>query len=209
MAPARGAVVGVVERGSIALLVTLAVNGALVDRRRIDLVAPGLSTHPHHHEGSWAVGRYLSTPGARALPLADALALVERVRESARRRAAVALDALVSETGMAIAGIAIRACPEMPPTVEARIRDARAQTYADSVMYRDALAEAARSRGWAVSWYEADDVMANAARALPHDVDVPAHLKAMGRTVGPPWTAEHRLAAAAALASLGGRPHSR
>jgi len=65
------ATVGVVEHGNSAVLVTLAPGGELLDRRRIDLTT-GLPTHPHHHEGSWAVGRYLNIPGARALSLADA-----------------------------------------------------------------------------------------------------------------------------------------
>jgi hypothetical protein len=62
--------------------------------RRIDLTDRGLPTHPHHHEGSWAVGRYLNIPGARALSLADAVALVERIRASAARGARESLEAL-------------------------------------------------------------------------------------------------------------------
>lgn len=200
---AHPAAVGVAERGSTAVLVTVAAGGELVDRRQIDLVDPGQSTHPHHHEGSWAMGRYLSTPGARRLPLADAVALVEQVRASARRRAGAALQSLSEEVGLSIARIAIRACPEMPPTVEARIADPRVQTFADSVMYREVLAEAAHARGWGVEWYDRERVADEAAAALPHDADVPAHLKAMGRAVGAPWTAAHRLAASAALAALG------
>jgi hypothetical protein len=72
----RAATVGVAEHGSSAVLVTVAPGGELLDRRSIDLTEPGLPTHPHHHEGSWAVGRYLNTPGARSLSIADAVALV-------------------------------------------------------------------------------------------------------------------------------------
>src|SRR6185503_17344190 len=68
----RAATVGVTEHGNSAVHVTVAPGGELLDRRRIDLTDRGLPTHPHHHEGSWAVGRYLSTPGARAISLADA-----------------------------------------------------------------------------------------------------------------------------------------
>jgi len=81
----RAATVGVTEHRNSAVLVTVAPGGELLDRRRIDLTDPDLPTHPHHHEGSWAVGRYLNIPGARALSLADAVALVERVRASAAR----------------------------------------------------------------------------------------------------------------------------
>src|SRR5687767_14427529 len=75
----RAAAIGVAEHGNSAVLVTLAPGGELLDRRRIELTDRGLPTHPHHHEGSWAVGRYRNVPGARALSLTEAVALVERV----------------------------------------------------------------------------------------------------------------------------------
>ena len=138
--------VGVAEHGSAVLLVAVGAGGEVLDRRRIELVEPGLSSHPHHHEGSWAVGRYLNTPGARALSLADAVALVTRVRASAERGAREGLAALAAALSVPIAGIAIRACPTLPPTIEERIADNRAQTVADSVMYREVLAAAAEAR---------------------------------------------------------------
>jgi hypothetical protein len=59
----RAATVGVANHGNSAVLVTVAPGGKLLDRRRIDLTDRSLPTHPHHHEGSWAVGRYVfSTP---------------------------------------------------------------------------------------------------------------------------------------------------
>src|SRR4029077_8515710 len=77
----HAAAVGVAEHGNSAVLVTLAPSGEFLDRRRID-PPRGLPTHPYHHEGSWAVGRYVKSPWARAISLADAVALVDRVRES-------------------------------------------------------------------------------------------------------------------------------
>jgi hypothetical protein len=195
-----GAIVGVVEHGNAAVLVTVTPSGELLDRRRVDLTEPGLPTHPHHHEGSWAVGRYLNTPGARAMPLADAVALVERVRVAAARGARASLENLADAVPVPVASIAIRACPELPPTIEERIADNRAQTMADSVMYREALASAAEARGWSVRWYDRERVFRDAAAALGRE-DIDAFLQAMGRSVGPPWQAAHKLAAAAALAA--------
>jgi hypothetical protein len=191
--------VGVAENGNSAELVTVAPDGELLDRRHVDLTERGLPTHPHHHEGSWAVGRYLSTPGARVMPLADVVALVERVRASAARGARESLAAVASAVDAPITAVAIRACPELPPTIESRIADNRAQTVADSVMYRQALATAAEARGWSVSWYDRERVFGEAARALGRK-DLYAFLQAMGRAAGPPWQARHKLAAAAALA---------
>ena len=196
----RAAAVGVAEHGNSAVLVTVLPGGELIDRRRIDLTDRGLPTHPHHHEGSWAVGRYLNTPGARVLSLADAVALVERVRASAARGAREGLEALAAGVPVPIASIAIRVCPTLPPTTEERIADNRAQTFADSVMYREALATAAEARGWSVHWYDRERVFADAAAVLGLK-DVNAFLHAMGRSVGPPWQATHKLAAAAAFAA--------
>jgi hypothetical protein len=198
-----GAIVGVAEHGNSAELVTVAPGGELVDRRRIDLTEPGLPTHPHHHQGSWAVGRYLNTPGAHRLTLAEAIALVGRVRASAENGAREALAALSTSVRRPIGGIALRVCPPLPPTIEERISDNRAQTYADTVMYRDALATAAQARGWSVHWYDRDRVLAQAARELGC-TDIDSFLDAMGRTVGPPWQARHKLAAAAAISVAGG-----
>jgi hypothetical protein len=197
---AQRAAVGVAEHGNAAVLVTIARGGALLDRRRVELTR-GLPTHPYHHEGSWAIGRYADRPWARAIALPDAIALVERVREAAARGAREALEALAAAVATPIATIAIRACPPLPATTEARIRDTRAATVADSVMYREALAAAAGARGWSVRWYQRERVVADAAVATGGE-DVDAVVRAMGRAIGPPWQAAHKLAAAAALACL-------
>jgi len=194
------AAVGVAEHGNSAVLVAVGSDGRLLDRRRVDLTEPGLPTHPHHHEGSWAVGRYLDSPWARPISLADALLLVERVRESAARGARESLAALAADVPVPIARIALRICPELPATTEERIADNRAQTVADSVMYREALATAAEARGWSVHWYDRERVLRDAAAALGRK-DVDGVLRDMGRAVGPPWQAKHKLAAAAAIAA--------
>lgn len=204
----RVATVGVADHGNSAVLVTIAPGGKLLDRRRIDLTDRDLPTHPHHHEGSWAVGRYLNSPWAREISLAEAVALVERVRASAERGAREGLESLAVEVPMQIASIAIRVCPKLPPTTEERITDNRAQTVADSVLYREALAAAAEARGWSLHWYDRDRVFLDAAEALGC-ADVDALLHEMGRSIGPPWQAKHKLAAAAALALQGAPRRSR
>ena len=195
------AAVGVAEYGNSAVLVTVGADHELLDRRRIELTESGLPTHPHHHEGSWAVGRYRNSPWAREISLAEAVELVARVRESAARGAREGLEALAATVPVPIAAITIRVCPALPPTTEERIADNRAQAVADSVMYREALAAAAEARGWSVCWYDRDRVFRDAATAIGSE-DVAAALSAMGRSVGPPWQARHKLAAAAALAAL-------
>lgn len=189
------AAVGVVQQGHVVILVTVSADGRLLDRRRVELTQ-GLPTHPCHHEGSWAVGRYLSTPGARRLPLDEAIALVAHVRAAAEAGAREAFAAIAASVDARIEAIAIRAWPPLPDATEARIRDHRAQTMADSVMYREAAVAAAESLGWAVTWYDAARVV----EGVPPDT-----LAAMKRTAGPPWQAAHRQAAAAAMAALRSR----
>ena len=197
----RTASVGVVEHGNAAVLATVASDRELLDRRKVDLTHD-LPTHPHHHEGSWAVGRYRNSPWAREVTLEEAVALVERVREAAGAGAEECLDTLAGAVDASIVRIAIRACPALPPTIEERIRDNRAQTVADTVMYREALAQAAAARGWSVGWYDRERVFDGAAEVLGH-ADIHAVIAQMGRTFGPPWQAKHKLAAAAALAVSG------
>jgi len=205
--PRRAATVGAAEHGNSVVLVTVAPGGELLDRRRVDLTRD-LPTHPYHHEGAWAMGRYLNSPWARPIPLADAVALIERVHAAAEQGARQALDVLASAVPVPIASIAIRVCPELPPTIVERIADARAAALADSVMYRRALASAAEARGWSVFWYDRERVVSVAAAALGRD-DIDALVAAMGRAIGPPWQARHKLAATAALAAMGSLPRQR
>src|SRR3984893_4417140 len=72
-------IIGVSDHGGWARLVTFAGDGTLLARRRVELVDEGLPKIPHHSEG-------------QALPLHEAVALVERVRVSAERHAKLGLD---------------------------------------------------------------------------------------------------------------------
>lgn len=197
----RAAAVGIVEHGNSAVLVTIDASGELLDRRRVDLTHD-LPTHPYHHQGSWAVGRYVDSAWAKPISLAEAIALVERVREAAARGARESLQALATSVSVPIASIAIRVCPELPRTTEECITNTRAANVADSVMYRQALAAAAEARKWRVHWYDREQVFSEAAAALGRD-DISSFLSAMGRSIGPPWQAKQKLAAAAAIAAIG------
>jgi hypothetical protein len=180
----NGGIVGVSDHGGWAVLVTVARDGALLDRRRVELVDKDLPKIPHHSE-------------CQRLPLEEAVALVERVRVSAERHSVLALDALAKAVPN-ILGMSLRICPELPATIAERIQDYHAQNNADWVMYRRALACAAESRGWPVHWYDAKKVMAAASQAL-HVKNLDAHFLDVRKAVGPPWNQDHKLAMAAAI----------
>ena len=177
-------IIGVSDHGGWAVLVTVASDGTLLDRRRAELVDEGLPKIPHHSEG-------------QGLPVGEAVALVERVRVSAERHAALALDAVMLEVPR-ILGVALRECPQLPPTIAERIKDYRAQNVADWVMYRKAVALAAKARGWPVHWYNAKKVFDAASEALRVE-DLDAYFLRVRRAVGPPWNQDHKLAMAAAI----------
>ena len=180
----NGGIVGVSDHGGWAVLVTVARDGSLLDRRRVELVDDSLPGLPHHHEG-------------QGLPSDEAVALVERVRVSAERHAVLALDAVATAVPHVL-GVALRDCPQLPPTIAERIKDHRARNVADWVMYRKALALAAEERGWPVHWYDAKKVLDAASRTL-HVHDFDAHFHRLRRDVGPPWNQDHKFAMAAAV----------
>ena len=180
----NGGMIGVSDHGGWAVLVTVARDGTLLDRRRIELLDAGLPKLPHHHEG-------------QGLPLDEAVELVERVRVSAEKHAVLALDS-VTMVVPCILGVALRKCPPLPATIAGRIKDYRAQNVADWVMYRNALASAAKARGWPVHWYDAKSVLGAASQVLRVE-NLDAHFLRVRRAVGPPWNKDHKLAMAAAI----------
>lgn len=184
--------VGVAENANTAVLVTVSSSGEFLDRRTV-VLTENLPTHPYHHEGAWAVGRYLNTPGARKLPLSEAIELVKQVQRAAEEGARASLETLAAEVAVPIKSISLRLIPPLPKSIEARIKDNRAQTTADSAMYREALASAAKQRGWSVHWYQTE--------ALLERRDLDKLLLKVGKKAGAPWQAKHKLAAAAALAN--------
>ena len=186
-----GGIVGVSDHGGWAVLVTAAPDGTLLDRRRVELVDEDLPKIPHHSEG-------------QALPLPEAVALVERVRASAEKHAKLALDAVALTVPRRILGVALRRCPELPPTIAERIKDYRAQNVADWVMYRRALAAAAEARGWAIHWYDAKKVLDAAREALGIE-DLDAHFLQLRRSIGSPWGQDHKVAMAAAIVAARAR----
>lgn len=187
----NGGIIGVSDHGGWAVLVTVAGDGTLLDRRRVELVDEDLPKIPHHSEG-------------QALPLDEAVALVERVRRSAERHAKLSLEAVATTLPHPILGVALRQCPALPPTIAERIKDYRSQNVADWVMYRQALAAAAEARDWAVHWYDAKKVFAAASEALRTE-DLDAYFLQLRRSIGSPWSQDHKLAMAAAVVAATAR----
>jgi len=178
---------GVSDHGGWAVFVTADGKGTLLDRRRVELVDEDLPKIPHHSEG-------------QKLQLDDAVKLVERVRASAERHARTVLGGVATALPGCVQGIALRQCPELPPTIAERITNYRASNVADWVMYRGALAAAAEERGWPVYWYDPRQVQALASRTLGLE-NLDDYFIRIRRSIGPPWGQDHKLAMAAAIAA--------
>jgi hypothetical protein len=106
-----------------------------------------------------------------------------------------------------VLGVALRNCPQLPPTIAERIKDYRARNVADWVMYRNAVAFAAEARGWPIHWYDAKKVLASAAKALGVE-NFDAHFLDLRRAIGPPWNQDHKLAMAAAIVTFASLPEA-
>lgn len=185
------AVIGVSDHGGWAVLVTADSDGTLLDRRRVELVEDDLPKIPHHSEG-------------QRLPMDEAVKLVERVRASAERNAKLVLDRVAKDLPGHTLGVALRQCPELPPTIAERITNYRASNVADWVMYRKALAAAAEARGWAVYWYDSRKVEEMASKSLGI-AKLDDHFAKLRQSIGPPWGQDHKLAMAAAIAAMNGK----
>jgi hypothetical protein len=175
---------GIAHHYGWAVAVTTTVDYKVADRRRIELIEPGLPAAPVHHVGG---------------PLDDhaLAALVADVRASVVRATSSALDELAAALPEPIHSMSLRSWPADFPDDIAVQRRAPYESRADSVMYLQVLAEAARPRGWTVHLYEAKSVENEAIRKLGGRAD--DVLLGPRATLGPPWSKDHRMAVAATV----------
>jgi hypothetical protein len=179
-----GVRLGVADHLGWAVAVTAAADHTVVDRRRIELVEPGVSAAPIHYDRD-------------RLDVAGTAALVATVRASAMRASSAALDDLARALPAPLVSISLRFWPPEFPEDIAVQRRAPYESRADAIMYRHLLAEIAHGRGWEVHPYDAKHVEAQAADLLGERAD--AVLRGPRATLGPPWTKDHRVALAAAV----------
>ena len=156
----------------------------MVDRRRLELVEPGITSAPIHYE-------------SRRLDVAGTAALVARVRASVVRATSAALDELVAALPAPIGSISLRVWPLDFPDDIAVQRRVPYEARADAIMYRQELAELAHARGWRVNVYNAKAVEGQAIRLLAERAD--EVLRGPRARLGPPWTKDHRVALAATI----------
>jgi hypothetical protein len=193
-------VVSVAEHAGWAHVVCVAAPGdvpAVVERRRVALIEPGLPTLPYHHD----------TIGMRE---EAANALIARVRRSIAACTSHELQRVVADVApeYAVVALAIRepTFAELPETVAMVHQSYRLQCAADGVMYQLAMCRAARDLGLEVHVCRRGQEAARAAERLGVTRDaIETFVNGRGRPSGPPWTQEHRRAYAAGIAALAPR----
>ncbi len=141
----------------------------VVDRRRIELIEPGMRSRGVGGGGASVSGR----------------------------AASAAQDELESAMPQPIASMSLRAWPVDFPEENAVQRRAPHESRADSIMYCQVLAELAQARGWMTHLYNAKDVETEAASILGERADEVLH--GPRATLGPPWSKDHRTALAATI----------
>jgi hypothetical protein len=187
---------GIAHHFGWAVAVTASAGHDVIDRRRIELIEPGLPAAPIHHDG----GPYLMHRSAQPLDDAALATLVAEVRASAVRAASAALEELAAALPEPIVSMSVRAWPLDFPEDVAVQRRVPYESRADSVMYCRILADLAHDRGWAVHRYNSRDVEAQAVRMLGERAD--EVLRGPRSQLGPPWSKDHRLALAATIVAL-------
>jgi hypothetical protein len=175
---------GIADHFGWAVAVTASADHEVVDRRRIELVEPGVTAAPIHYE-------------SHRLDVATTAVLVTQVRESVVRATAAALDEIATAVPEPIVSISLRTWPPDFPTDIAAQRRSPYEARADAIMYRQVLSELAQARGWDVHLYVAKDVEGQAASLLADRAAEVLH--GPRATIGPPWTKDHRMALAATI----------
>ena len=177
---------GIADHLGWAVAVTASADHQVVDRRRIELVEPGMTAAPIHYD-------------SHRLDVAATAALVAEVRASVVRATSVALDEIATALPAPIVSISLRTWPPDFPDDIATQRRAPYEARADAIMYRQVLAQLAHARNWRVHLYDAKNVEAHAVGMLDGRADEVLH--GPRATLGPPWTRDHRVALAATIVS--------
>ncbi len=201
----RPAAVGLRAHSGWAALVALggpADSPSVVSRRRLEMEDGSLAgaRQPYH--------------AAEELELRAAQALLARCAGQAEllawRSLHEVVDGLAAGGHRVVAGVVLMAANRPLPPLRAILASHALIHTADGEHFRAALRAAAARGGLAVSGVAERDVYENAAKALGLEEDVLIQrVAAFRKAVGPPWTQDEKLAAAAAWLALAPGPRAK
>ncbi len=186
------AALGLRAHSGWAVMVAVA-DGSAVLRRRIEMT-PGSgfrAGQPYH-----AAAEMKLTPAETFLRRTEKIA-VEMAAEAVRDA-----GAWLASEGYRVMGAAVLVGSGKPLPELAKILAAHPLIHtAEGVFFREALKSACEACGLAVFGIKERDVLERAAAATGVSMEkLPGRLVAMGKALGPPWTQDEKLSAAAGLA---------
>ncbi|MBI3676142.1 MAG: hypothetical protein HY243_05950 [Proteobacteria bacterium] len=182
---------------AVIILAGSAQEPEIIDRRRIELRKPGdeNARFPFHHVESWKLDR--------------AMAFIQSCTKSSNGYALTALSdiaAHLKKRSLVLSGCGLltasgRTLPDL-----ANILASHSLIHAaEGEFFRDAIADACARKKIAVSRVKEREALTWAAARLGlTDVRLKLKMDALGKPLGPPWTADQKLATAAALLVLAG-----
>jgi len=196
VAKLQGAALGLRAHSGWAVLVVVA--GArrrpcLLERLRIDL-ADRTPAQPYHH-------------AAKLTDLGAAAAAIERAREQAHARAEAAISAAVGRARTAgyhlqRAAILVKNGRPLPP-LDAILRSHPLLHTAEGELFRNVLIDSCEASHLEITRWPERDAFKQSTRSLGMTVAaLDKKLLVFGRSCGPPWNADHKIACAAALSLL-------
>jgi len=158
----------------------------VIDRRRVELIAPGIPKQPYH--------------AAEKLDLKEAEKLVGRCADTAYRLARQALRAVLDglrHTGHDVVGCGILLGSGRPATSLAATLASHALIHtAEGELFRGALTRASEHCGLPVMGVRERELYERSAARLRTSVgDLQLRISEMGRAIGPPWTQDQKQAA--------------
>ena len=169
----------------------------ILDRRRIELVSPGVPKQPYH--------------AAEKLDLKKAGALVRRCVGGARRLARRALRAVVADlkkNGHEVVGCGLLLGSGRPATTLAATLASHPLIHtAEGELFRNALVHASQHCRLPVTGVKERELFAQGAAELRTPADkLRRRLNEMGRELGPPWREDQKLAALVGWLALTAAP---
>jgi hypothetical protein len=171
-----------------AMLVAVAAEGQalrVLQRCRIELLPPGLGRFVYHE--------------AAELSLPDAERLIESVRGTAEDTARTGIRSAIKDLEVTGACIPTGSAPP-PDDLAAVLRSHTRIHAAEGALYAGAIASASEHFDIPLITVRERDVWSRAsANVGMSEADLKAGVDAVRKALGPPWTADHKIAAAAAL----------
>jgi hypothetical protein len=144
---------------------------------------------------------------AAELPLSQATALVKRVREASQKAARLAIKDVLRDLDSrgvkaAVCGVLSGSTP-VPDDLSRILRSHPLIHAAEGALFQQAIFSACESCGLAVTTVREREVWSRAAAAWGlADAELRKQMDALRKSVGAPWSADHKSAAAMALLVL-------